>query len=529
MSCPRTTPPNPYVLRVGKANKSAKYDPVKVGQYPRKYGLDPNKPKDNIQSTKTKKLSDLEHIPWKCKAHVSGLSSPETAAMETIIKNIMHFCCHTTKQMLYECALKDGNFVNFARKGLLTVLKQERAWCMWTSVSHPGKKVRCNWTDEETTAHAMIRSVTHLHPIIIRYLISEFLQDRTVDELQKTLRLCLYWEINYYRDKMNNWDCRIYKYICQNSDVCIQIVNAFRRLGKDIVILEWMSDWTALLYFCQYERGPFYYFLHPLDTPNSKVLRSYKGEKQTTVCCTDSIVSLSSLTERDYLDLIKEAWDSEISYTQVDVTDTQILKIEKFRKCVEAHFLHTQHEFWKVQDRIANLDSVNHFSRTNICLPSKFSQKAALIHARSKHSKTGVGRETRCGCCPGEAGSPQRGTAHRPPRSSEPLALRSSIFFQHASGASKVSADARSARGTSAPSPPSLRRAHALRCRVVHAGERTCECVADTARDRARRYAPAGCACAALSSNDLPHLQTFSADRAHDGPAAVRADDFADC
>jgi len=174
-------------------------------------------------------------------------------------------------------------------------------------------------------------------------------------------------------------------------------------------------------------------------------------------------------------------------------------------------------------------DSVNHFSRTNICLPSKFSQKAALIHARSKHSKTGVGRETRCGCCPGEAGSPQRGTAHRPPRSSEPLALRSSIFFQHASGASKVSADARSARGTSAPSPPSLRRAHALRCRVVHAGERTCGCVADTARDRARRYAPAGCACAALSSNDLPHLQTFSADRAHDGPAAVRADDFADC
>ena len=377
MSCPRTTPPNPYVLRVGKPNKSAKYDPGKVGQYPRKYGLDPNKPKDNIQSTKTKKLSDLEHIPWKCKAHVSGLSSPETAAMETIIKNIMHFCCHTTKQMLYECALKDGNFVNFARKGLLTVLKQERAWCMWTSVSHPGKKVRCNWTDEETTAHAMIRSVTHLHPIIIRYLISEFLQDRTVDELQKTLRLCLYWEINYYRDKMNNWDCRIYKYICQNSDVCIQIVNAFRRLGKDIVILEWMSDWTALLYFCQYERGPFYYFLHPLDTPNSKVLRSYKGEKQTTVCCTDSIVSLSSLTERDYLDLIKEAWDSEISYTQVDVTDTQILKIEKFRKCVEAHFLHTQHEFWKVQDRIRPNRTTRMFDDPSFPLLTKLSEFAA--------------------------------------------------------------------------------------------------------------------------------------------------------
>jgi hypothetical protein len=86
-------------------------------------------------------------------------------------------------------------------------------------------------------------------------------------------------------------------------------------------------------------------------------------------------------------------------------------------------------------------------------------------------------------CCPGEASSPQRGTAHRPPRSSEPLAPRSSIFFQHASGASKVTADARSARGTSAPSPPGLRRAHALRCRVVHAGERTCGCVVDTARD----------------------------------------------
>ena len=89
-------------------------------------------------------------------------------------------------------------------------------------------------------------------------------------------------------------------------------------------------------------------------------------------------------------------------------------------------------------------------------------------------------------CCPGEASSPQRGTAHRPPRSSEPLAPRSSIFFQHASGASKVAADARSARGTSAPSPPGLRRAHALRCRVVHAGERTCGCVADTARDHVR-------------------------------------------
>ena len=177
---------------------------------------------------------------------------------------------------------------------------------------------------------------------------------------------------------------------------------------------------------------------------------------------------------------------------------------------------------------LPNLDSVNHSSRTNICLPSKFSQKAALIHARSKHSKTGVERRA-VWCCPGEASSPQRGTAHRPPRSSEPLAPRSSIFFQHASGASKVAADARSARGTSAPSPPGLRRAHALRCRVVHAGAQKCGCVADTARDRARRYAPAGCSCAALSSNDLPHLQTFSADRAHDGPAAVRADDFADC
>jgi hypothetical protein len=340
-------------------------------------------------------LQDLEHIPWNFKTKVSGLSLEETAAMKTIIGKVMHFCCHTTKKMLYECALKDGTFVNLARKGLQTVLQQERAWCMWTALSHPDKKVRCNWTDEETTAHAMIRSVTHLHPIIMRYLISEFLQDRTVEHLQKTLRLCLYLEINYYRDKMNNWDCRIYNYICQNSDVCMQIVSALKRLEKDIVILEWMSDWTALLYFCQYERGPFYYFLHPIDTLNSKVLRSYMSAKQTTVCCTESIVSLSSLTESDYLGLIKEAWDSEISYTQVNVADTQIHKLEKFRKCVEGYFLHTQREFWKLQDRIRPNRTTKMFDDPLFPLLTKLSELTAgafwsnLIQQWRKHGYFG--------------------------------------------------------------------------------------------------------------------------------------------
>jgi hypothetical protein len=179
----------------------------------------------------------------------------------------------------------------------------------------------------------------------MRYLIEQFLKHTNPEYLLSVLLYCLNQEIICFRDKMNNTDTRCYNYIKSHKTVAMEIVQGLLRLKQDVVIMEWMCDWTAFLYFCQYVRGPFYDFLHPQedkDDMNKKVVRSYKNSADQSITCCHSIVSLSLLTKNDYLNLIKEGWSSSYSITEVHVDSTQIEKLQKFRKCVELYFLQVQ-------------------------------------------------------------------------------------------------------------------------------------------------------------------------------------------
>ena len=213
-----------------------------------------------------------------------------------------------------------------------------------------------NFTDVRETAHSMLKCVTHLHPFVMRYLLAEFRKKTQPMDKEKLLMQCLRAEIYFYRDKMNEYDVRFCKYILSYPQLRRQIVAALQRMQENVVLLEWMSDWTAFFNFCQYPRGPFYRLLHPVFTEAGATLCSYKRAGKI-VSCHNSISSLALLNNDNYMILLKDACSESPGdkITCHEVTPEQIAKLTKFRQCVEWYFLFTQQYFWKFQaDMVPN-------------------------------------------------------------------------------------------------------------------------------------------------------------------------------
>lgn len=302
---------------------------------------------------------------WNISIAESGLTENENNVMYEVSKNVKNFCDHFVKQLIYECAMKDGLFVRNAARELTSILNIERRWCHSLNVLG-NENLYCPWKNITDTAHALVRSVTHMHPVIVRLLIREFRLKKTLSEKQDLLRMCLLSEIYFYRDKMNNWDYRFYKYILEYNNVCTQIVYTLDRLEQNIVLMEWTSDWTGFFYFCQYEHGPFYHLLHPITKEKGMSLRIHTNAQKQKVSCRDSILSLENLTHEDYLTIIKDSWHaSHDNFTYVDVSDEQILKLKKLRLSVEKHLLMIQQAFFKFEGEMRKNLSVKMFDDPN--------------------------------------------------------------------------------------------------------------------------------------------------------------------
>lgn len=298
---------------------------------------------------------------WNISIAESGLTENEKNVMYEVSKNVKNFCNHFVKKLIYECAFKDGSFVKHTTSELTSILDQERTWCHVINVTGT-QNMYCEWKNLRDTAHALLRSVTHMHPVIIRCLFREFPFKKTLSEKQELLRTCLMAEIYFYRDKMNNWDHRFYKYILDYNGVCTQIVYTLDRLGQNIVLMEWTSDWTGLFYFCQYEHGPFYHLLHPVRKEKGMSLCTYTNIHKQQVSCRDSILALETLTHEDYLTIIKNSWyGSQDNFTYVDVSDKQVAKLKKVRLSFEKHLLMTQQAFFKFEGEMRKNSSVKMF------------------------------------------------------------------------------------------------------------------------------------------------------------------------
>lgn len=298
---------------------------------------------------------------WNISIAESGLTENEKNVMYEVSKNVKDFCNHFVKKLIYECAFEDGSFVKNATHELTSILDQERTWCRVINVTG-NQNMYCRWKNLRDTAHALLRSVTHMHPVVIRCLFREFPFKKTLSEKQELLRMCLMAEIYFYRDKMNNWDHRFYKYILDCDRVCTQIVYTLERLGQNIVLLEWTSDWTGLFYFCQYEHGPFYHLLHPVSKEKGMSLCTYTNIQKEQVSCRDSILALKTLTHEDYVTIIKNSWyGSHNNFTYVDVSDKQVAKLKKVRLSFEKFLLMTQQAFFKFQGEMRKNYSVKMF------------------------------------------------------------------------------------------------------------------------------------------------------------------------
>ena len=219
-------------------------------------------------------------------------------------------------------------------------MESENEWCQWIELTHQDVRMQNNFTDVRETAHSMLKCVTHLHPFVMRYLLAEFRKKTQPIDKEKVLIECLRAEFYFYRDKMNDYDVRFCKYILSYPELRRQIVAALQRMQENIVLLEWMSDWTAFFNFCQYPRGPFYRLLHPVFTEAGATLCSYKHAGKT-VSCHNSISSLALLNNDDYMILLKDAWSESPGdkLTCHEVTPELIAKLTKFRQCVEWYFL----------------------------------------------------------------------------------------------------------------------------------------------------------------------------------------------
>ena len=292
-----------------------------------------------------------EILSWNFTKAQSGLDTEESKALVEIIRKVVMFACHDNKRFLYETALADGSFLAQAESELEQIMKAETEWCEWIELTHQGMRMQNNFTNTRETAHSMLKCVTHLHPFVMRYLLTEFRKKTQTTHKEKVLMQCLRAEIYFYRDKMNDYDVRFFQYILSYPELRRQIVAALQRMEEKVVLLEWMSDWTAFFNFCQYPRGPFYRLLHPVFTEAGATLCSYKRAGEI-VSCHNSISSLALLNNHNYMILLKDACSESPGdkITCHEVTPEQIAKLTKFRQCVEWYFLFTQQYFWKFQD-----------------------------------------------------------------------------------------------------------------------------------------------------------------------------------
>jgi len=196
------------------------------------------------------------------------------------------------------------------KKELDAIYNHELSFCNDNKLIFP-------WSDtsffskEHQVAHALIRSLCHLHPENIRKLINYFvfefnfhnISDEKVEDFWKSkenfLKQLVNHEVQNFTIFMNDWDIRFQKYIITHPIILRNICIGLGFLHTTCCLIPFTNEWRSQTAFYEQKEGPFYQFLYA----NQKVSILKDGKLQNISLVSNSNNTLEELCKLDDTDL----------------------------------------------------------------------------------------------------------------------------------------------------------------------------------------------------------------------------------
>ena len=214
------------------------------------------------------------------------------------------------------------------QRELEQIAENEKLHCENFRKVFPWTKPR--YTLNHQIAHAMVRSLCHLHPMNLSKLILHFAlpEERTTSDdsehlmaQKKFLGGILAAEAQNYLPLMNDWDARYHIYIQNNPVLLGNMCIGLMALNTTCCLIPFRNDWRATTAFFEQKSGPFYRFLNEdlqLSIVQSNNPRQNKNPRQNNnprlseITVQNSLAHLRLLDDIDFHYLIVCAWDPNV-------------------------------------------------------------------------------------------------------------------------------------------------------------------------------------------------------------------------
>lgn len=268
----------------------------------------------------------------------------------------------------------------------------------------------------------IVRSFRHLHNHPIRQIIRAYfdLANNQISDTEalKALIVNLNTEYEQYSKISDTWDLKFMQLFgSKDADAdCFEIRNllhqALKKLGQNVVLLEWCSAWKNELIEWEYERGPFFQLIRlnsKNQTRRGSDIAGASEHLQTvhiTDIANDEKRQLWPLTHEDKRCLIIDAWKNNPRADFADNNTTALTKQQIWQNYqVICHrvqkWLEDQNAY--IQDEKSKDVCYRYGCRFNKFKTGEMSQKqrkSLLRQARAEHRKSGNdanfdGRDTR--------------------------------------------------------------------------------------------------------------------------------------
>lgn len=271
---------------------------------------------------------------------------------------------HQLDKFIWDLNIEE-KFKEGIQKELDAIFNHELKFCSEHELLFPWSDSH-RFSKEHQVAHALIRSLCHLHPANIRKLIQHFVFESNFTNIppekiedfwkmkEEFLKQLVQHEVDHFTIFMNDWDLRFQNYIITHPillrNICIGLVY----LNTTCCLIPFANEWRSQTAFYEQEQGPFYQFLHTNEEVS--ILKDEKIQNISLMSNSkNTLTKLCNLDHRDLHFLAVRQWDRSFhefdgkKYIFEEYEDTEKTKhfqknvlnqIEKKKKSLSC-------DFWK--------------------------------------------------------------------------------------------------------------------------------------------------------------------------------------
>ena len=314
------------------------------------------------------RFSEIEN---SIKEHEDTLDVEELNNLKILSEKIHSFSEKYVKEQIHQLDkfIWDFNTQEKSNEGIQkeldAIYNQELKFCDEHKLLFPWSNSQ-RFSKEHQVAHALIRSLCHLHPENIRKLIQHFVFQSNfanvplekIEDFWKSkeefLKQLVKHEAEHFTIFMNDWDIRFQNYIITHPIILRNICIGLVYLNTTCCLIPFANEWRSQTAFYEQKEGPFYQFLHA----NEKVSILKDGKIQSISLISNSKNTLTELCNLDDTDLhflSVRQWDQSFhefknkEYSFDEYKDSE--KIERFQndvlKQIEKKKQSLSCEFWK--------------------------------------------------------------------------------------------------------------------------------------------------------------------------------------